>query len=142
MLTRYPGFIDEPCTDSLPPSPDILHPGGASPNPPDGHPSPCPVHRIGCMLRQASLDDRKEMSLVNESGVNGAHADEVLGISSSFVNTVPTQEAFFRCPSYSQRASCQNPQSCTETPGDICYHLGCHQEPHGRGFGESEKVST
>jgi len=31
------------------------------------------------MLRQASLDDREETSLVNEFGVDGADADEVLG---------------------------------------------------------------
>lgn len=31
------------------------------------------------MLRQASLDDREETSLVNEFGVDGADADKVLG---------------------------------------------------------------
>ena len=35
------------------------------------------------MLRQASLDDREETSLVNEFGVDGADADEVLGYNNN-----------------------------------------------------------
>ncbi|KAF8219003.1 hypothetical protein L208DRAFT_1383142 [Tricholoma matsutake] len=57
----------------------MLHPGGASHSTPDGHPILRPVCRIGHMLRQASLDDCKEMSLVNQFGVDDADADKVLG---------------------------------------------------------------
>jgi hypothetical protein len=44
---------------------------------PDAHPRP--VRRLARILGQISLEDNEEISLVNEFGVDGAYADEVLG---------------------------------------------------------------